>query len=74
MKPLVDKVMMSLLVIMCHRSLLVYHTQPSGVEAIAQEFPFTGYFANAPQPLFLGRSFAEDWDIAEVCKICTVHF
>ena len=37
--------------------------------AIAGEFPFTKYFSNAPQPLFNGRSFAEDWDIAEVCII-----
>ncbi|XP_064403055.1 RNA helicase aquarius-like isoform X4 [Halichondria panicea] len=38
-----------------------------GVAAIAGEFPFTKYFSNAPQPLFNGRSFAEDWDIAEGC-------
>ena len=36
--------------------------------AIAGEFPFTKYFSNAPQPVFKGRSFAEDWDIAEVCN------
>ena len=33
---------------------------------ICKEFPFTKYFSNAPQPLFQGISFAEDWDIAEV--------
>ena len=33
---------------------------------IREEFPFTEYFSNAPQPLFKGGSFARDWDIAEV--------
>ena len=41
--------------------------------AIAGEFPFTKYFSNAPQPLFNGRSFAEDWDIAEVCTIYNIN-
>ena len=35
--------------------------------AIQQHFPFLAFFANAPQPLFKGHSFAEDWDIAEGC-------
>lgn len=40
--------------------------QEEGLSAIVELFPFTKYFSNAPQPLFKGRSFAEDWDIAEV--------
>ena len=37
------------------------------VEEIAKVFPFTKYFENAPQPLFKGRTYAEDMDIAEGC-------
>ena len=33
---------------------------------IAELFPFTEYFSTAPQPVFKGRSYAEDLDIAEV--------
>lgn len=40
--------------------------QEEGLSAIVELFPFTKYFSNAPQPLFRGQSFAEDWDIAEV--------
>ena len=40
--------------------------QPEGLQAISELFPFHRYFSNAPQPLFKGRSFQEDWDIAEV--------
>ncbi|CAM9839047.1 unnamed protein product [Lampetra fluviatilis] len=35
--------------------------------AIAAHFPFDCYFANAPQPLFHGRSYKEDLEIAEGC-------
>lgn len=40
--------------------------QPEGLAAIVEQFPFTKYFSNAPQPIFKGDSFSEDWDIAEV--------
>ncbi len=33
---------------------------------IAKLFPFTKYFSTAPQPLFKGKSFSEDLEIAEV--------
>ena len=31
------------------------------------EFPFTKFFENAPQPLFKERSYEEDLDMAEGC-------
>lgn len=37
------------------------------VEAVAALFPFHKYFSNAPQPVFKGRSYEEDMDIAEGC-------
>ena len=40
--------------------------QDEEVEKIAELFPFTKYFETAPQPLFKGKSYAEDLDIAEV--------
>lgn len=40
--------------------------QDEEVEKIAELFPFTKYFETAPQPLFKGNSYAEDFDIAEV--------
>jgi len=36
------------------------------VAALQEHFPFTKYFENAPQPVFKGQSWAEDFDIAEV--------
>ena len=36
-------------------------------EAVAAHFPFHEYFSNAPQPVFTGRSYEEDMDIAEGC-------
>ena len=36
-------------------------------EAVASFFPFHKYFSNAPQPVFRGRSYEEDMDIAEGC-------
>ncbi|XP_022090524.1 intron-binding protein aquarius-like [Acanthaster planci] len=36
-------------------------------EAIQEHFPFHKYFENAPQPVFRGRTFEEDMDIAEGC-------
>ncbi|CAB1331070.1 unnamed protein product [Coregonus sp. 'balchen'] len=36
-------------------------------EAVAAHFPFHKYFSNAPQPVFYGRSYEEDMDIAEGC-------
>ena len=32
-----------------------------------EHFPFTKFFENAPQPVFKGRTYAEDMDIAEGC-------
>lgn len=37
------------------------------VQAVADLFPFCKYFSNAPQPVFKGRSYGEDMDIAEGC-------
>ncbi|XP_041668870.1 RNA helicase aquarius [Cheilinus undulatus] len=37
------------------------------VEVVAAHFPFHKYFSNAPQPVFKGRSYEEDMDIAEGC-------
>lgn len=37
------------------------------VQAVADLFPFCKYFSNAPQPVFKGRSYEEDMDIAEGC-------
>lgn len=37
------------------------------VEAVAAHFPFHKYFSNAPQPVFKGRSYEEDMDVAEGC-------
>ncbi|XP_076834067.1 LOW QUALITY PROTEIN: RNA helicase aquarius [Brachyhypopomus gauderio] len=34
---------------------------------VASHFPFHKYFSNAPQPVFKGRTFQEDMDIAEGC-------
>ena len=36
-------------------------------EAVAVHFPFHKYFSNAPQPVFRGRTYEEDMDIAEGC-------
>ncbi|XP_013382213.1 intron-binding protein aquarius-like isoform X1 [Lingula anatina] len=41
--------------------------QAEAVEKIAELFPFTKFFENAPQPVFKGQSYAEDLDIAEGC-------
>ncbi|XP_030641850.1 RNA helicase aquarius [Chanos chanos] len=38
-----------------------------GVEEVASHFPFPKYFSNAPQPVFKGRTYEEDMDIAEGC-------
>ncbi|XP_035218738.1 RNA helicase aquarius-like [Stegodyphus dumicola] len=37
------------------------------VEKIAECFPFKKFFEGAPQPLFHGKSYAEDTEIAEGC-------
>lgn len=37
------------------------------VQTVAELFPFHKYFSNAPQPVFKGRSYEEDMDIAEGC-------
>ncbi|KAL5463485.1 hypothetical protein EMCRGX_G032381 [Ephydatia muelleri] len=41
--------------------------KPEGVKSIQECFPFREYFSTAPQPLFKGASFEQDWDIAEGC-------
>lgn len=41
--------------------------QDGEAQAVAAHFPFHKYFANAPQPVFKGRSYEEDMDIAEGC-------
>jgi intron-binding protein aquarius len=37
-----------------------------GLPLISKLFPFTSYFSNAPQPIFKGQTFDEDWEIAQV--------
>ena len=34
---------------------------------LAEYFPFKKFFENAPQPIFKGNSYEEDFDIAEGC-------
>lgn len=41
--------------------------QDRSPEKIKELFPFTEFFKNAPPPLFRGRNYAEDMDIAEGC-------
>ncbi|XP_060117192.1 RNA helicase aquarius isoform X1 [Heteronotia binoei] len=42
-------------------------SKPPDVGDISNFFPFYQYFANAPQPIFKGRSYNEDMEIAEGC-------
>ena len=42
-------------------------TQKGDVKKVKNEFPFTKFFENAPQPLFKERSYEEDLDMAEGC-------
>ena len=37
------------------------------VEEVSNLFPFHVFFNNAPKPLFHGKSYEKDWDIAEGC-------
>jgi len=37
------------------------------VQKIADLFPFMDFFNKAPQPIFKGRTFVEDFEIAEGC-------
>lgn len=39
----------------------------ANIAKIKELFPFHKFFENAPQPLFKGRTYAEDLDIAEGC-------
>ncbi|KAM8833729.1 RNA helicase aquarius isoform 2-T3 [Synchiropus picturatus] len=41
--------------------------QTAEAATVASHFPFHKYFSNAPQPVFKGRSYEEDMDIAEGC-------
>ena len=41
--------------------------QEKVVSKVKELFPFMTYFDNAPQPLFKGRTYEEDMDIAEGC-------
>ena len=47
--------------------LRVYLYQEGGVKQVKQLFPFTKFFDNAPQPLFLEESYEQDMDIADGC-------
>jgi len=37
------------------------------VDDLDRHFPFHGFFANAPHPLFHGRSYREDYEVAQSC-------
>lgn len=39
----------------------------SSAEFFTKEFPFTKYYDDAPQPLFNGKSFKENFEIAQSC-------
>lgn len=41
--------------------------QEGDVKKVKELFPFNEFFENAPQPVFKGRNFDEDMDIAEGC-------
>lgn len=41
--------------------------QTPDMNDIAKLFPFQQYFSNAPQPIFKGRTYEEDMEIAEGC-------
>ena len=49
---------------MCSRVVLA---QKGDVQKVKNEFPFTKFFENAPQPMFKERSYEEDLDMAEGC-------
>lgn len=38
--------------------------------AVSVLFPFTAFFADAPQPLFPAESYEKDMEIAEGCFRC----
>ncbi|XP_045502358.1 RNA helicase aquarius [Colias croceus] len=42
-------------------------TQSKSIETISKEFPFHEFFDDAPKPLFPGKSYEEDMEIAESC-------
>ncbi len=37
------------------------------VDDLNRLFPFHGFFSDAPQPLFAGKSFSEDYETAQSC-------
>ncbi|KAI0220204.1 RNA helicase aquarius [Lamellibrachia satsuma] len=41
--------------------------QTGDMKKVKDEFPFTKFFENAPQPIFKERSYEEDMDMAEGC-------
>lgn len=41
--------------------------------AVSKNFPFTRYFADAPQPVFKGVSYEEDFSIAQGCMRHITH-
>lgn len=47
--------------------LLLSSFQTKSVETVSKEFPFHEFFDDAPKPLFPGKSFEEDLDIALSC-------
>lgn len=42
-------------------------------EVFTREFPFTKFFADAPQPLFKGESFVADYEMAQSCFRYIAH-
>lgn len=42
-------------------------------EVFSREFPFTKFFADAPQPLFKGESFVADYEMAQSCFRYIAH-
>ncbi|XP_045537954.1 RNA helicase aquarius [Papilio machaon] len=47
--------------------LLLAHDKTKSVETISKEFPFHEFFEDAPKPLFPGKSYDEDMEIARSC-------
>lgn len=47
--------------------LIITNIKVVNVVKIAELFPFSEFFSKAPQPLFKGRTFEEDFEIAEGC-------
>ena len=37
------------------------------IDDLSRLFPFHGFFSDAPQPLFAGKNFREDYEVAQSC-------